>query len=360
MSSIFNQKAISLAAVSLLGAACVFAAGSDDGQRQDKLLFMSNRDGNVFELYQMTADGSQPKRVLADRGEVSSSNWSPDGSRVLYSAVRGGRFDNIFQTTLADGDTKQLTNDNLPNSDPVWSPDGQSIAFVSMRDNGKRKIYLMDSDGRNQRRLTKSSDEDEISPRFSPDGKQLAYLAGGQEFPPRVAVAELHSREYRVLNPKPGRGIETPPVWSPDSKRLLFSFIKDEMSHVFTVTADGSERTQLTTGTGDRNSQAQWSPDGRKILFLSIRGDSARQGIFIMAADGAKQAKLFGEANDVMDARWSSDGQRIFFVEQLPTGGKVFSIDLTGRDIRRLSGNEGFDFNIQVCCSWQPRNLASR
>ena len=317
----------------------------------DELLFMSNRQDSVFELWRMAADGTHVQRVLPERGEASDMSWSPNGSRVLYTAARDGGQLNIYIAAVGDGKSRQLTHDGLPNTEPVWSPDGKTIAFVSSRD-GSRRIYLMDVDGSRQRRLTDVDTDDEFAPRFSPDGAKLAYIAGNrQTISPRVAVADLRTGKSRIISDYAERAIESMPVWAPDSSRLLFTLIKGQTSHIFVMAADGSARRRLTADGNPRNSLPQWSPDGRRILFLSVSAQSARQGLYLMNADGTATSALRTTSNDVMDARWSSDGRHVFFVEYLPGGGKIFSVDASGGEPRRLSGNEGFDLNVQVCCS---------
>lgn len=318
---------------------------------KDELLFMSNRSGGLFELYRMAADGSGVQRVLADHREASGMSWSPDGSKVIYTTTPAGGQLNVYVTSVVDGQSRQLTHDELPSSQPTWSPDGKTIAFVSSR-GGVRKIYLMDADGKRQRRLTRSTNDDEFAPRFSPDGAAVAYLASGEHIgPPRVAVADLPSGKSGVVSANAERAIEASPAWSPDGRQLLFNLIKGQTNHLFVMAADGSDRKQLTGIDQTLNGQAQWSPDGHQILYLSVSPATARQELHLMKANGSEPRQLYGSANNVMDARWSTDGQQIFFTEHLPTGGKIFSIDLAGHAIQRLSGNEGFDLNIHVCCA---------
>lgn len=325
----------------------------------DDLLFVSNRQGSVFELYRMAADGGPAQRVVPERGEAGEMSWSPDGSKVLYTAARAGAQLNIFVSSVDKPSTQQLTHDALPSTEPTWSPDGKTIAFVSSRD-GSRRIYLMDADGGHQRRLTDALNDDEFTPRFSPDGSKLVYIAGNSRLiSPRIAMADLVSGKSSIVSDYPERAIESAPAWSPDGTRLLFTLIKGQTSHLFVMAADGRGRTQLTPPESVRNGQPAWSPDGRRILYLSVSAETARRNLLLMNADGSEQRKLYASDNDVMDAHWSTDGQRIFYVEQLASGGKIFSTDLAGRNIRRLSGSEGFDLNIQVCCSRPSAHMAS-
>jgi len=324
----------------------------------DDLLFMSNRGNSVFELYRMSASSGQVQRVLPERGEAGEMSWSPDGSRVLFSKAKPGEMLNIYVTELATGATRQLTSDELPCTQPSWSHDGRTIAFVAAG-GGARKIYLMDAEGGPRRRLTDSVGDDETSPQFSPAGDKVAYLASQLDVAPKVAVADLKSGKGGIISPIKERGIETPPLWSPDGKQLLFSSLRGSSSQVMVMAPDGSARVQLT-GAGGRHGQAQWSNDGKRILLMTVPLGAARPLLQVMHADGSELRQLYGGANDLMDARWSSDDRRIFFVEQLPSGGKIFALDVAGGTVSRLSGDEGFDVGIQVYAGRPTARLAGR
>jgi Tol biopolymer transport system component len=325
--------------------------------RGDELLFMSNRANNVYEHYRMQPESGRVQRVLAERGETGQMSWSPDGTQVLFLAARGGPVQNIYVTSLADGRTRQLTRESQPVAEPVWSPDGRSIAFVSSRD-GPRRIYLMSADGSNPRRLTRWDSTDELAPAFSPDGTRIAFLAAFDlKTLPRASVLDLASGQAKVVSNNKARGNETGPTWSPDGKTLLTAVVRSQQTHLVAIAADGSTSTDLTKGDG-RHVDPQWSPDGKSVLYLAVLGSAARQGLYLMNADGSNARKLHGAEFDVMGARWSLDGRRIYFVEHLDVGGKIFSIDPAGQELRRLSGDEGFDVDVQLCCRTRAARIA--
>lgn len=347
-----------LAALALAVAAC-WAQAAPPGS-PDELLITSNRNGSVFEVYRMSADGRRVARLVPERGEAGEMSWSPDGSQVLYTASRPGQAQNVFVASALDGSTRQLTRDSLPCAEPTWSPDGRTIAFSSSRD-GARRLYLMDADGGHVRRLTTATDDDERGPRFSPDGTQIAYIASRDGFvAPRIAVADLRTGKSAIVSTYSERAMESPPSWSPDGRSLLFTVIKGSNASIFTMNADGSGR-RLLRQAEERDALPQWSPDGRQVMYLSISRDTRHQGLHVMNADGTAARRLVGSPSfDVLDARWSSDGQRIYFVQQIAAGGKVFSTDLSGQDIRRLSGDEGFDLGLDVCCSRAATRTAAK
>lgn len=105
---------------------------------------------------------------------VGDAYWpsaSPDGSCVVFTAAQNGTID-VWKKVLATGETIRLTRHSADDEDPAISPDGKTIAFVSRRDDAKGDIFLMDIDGKNERRMTDEATS-ERAPMWAPDGKSL-------------------------------------------------------------------------------------------------------------------------------------------------------------------------------------------
>jgi Tol biopolymer transport system component len=152
-----------------------------------QIAFSSDRDGN-YEIYRMNADGSSPARLTFNDTEDADPAWSPDGSRIAYgsgyerinyfcglngiiqnplkldSAINAGAGDIHVLRLDGTSDVALTTTNN--NSDPAWSPDGSQLVFASRRDDNF-EIYLMNSDGQAQKRLTQNQPGD-LSPSWSP------------------------------------------------------------------------------------------------------------------------------------------------------------------------------------------------
>ncbi len=149
-----------------------------------KILFTSKRDGNN-EIYVMNADGSNQTRLTdnLDYFWTKPFNWSPDGTMIAFQSdtnTNTGIFDygQIYVITIDGSILRNLTNNSTHNDIlGPWSPDGTKIAFSSARDdefNIFQEIYVMNSDGTNQTRLTDNL-ESNTSPLWSPDGTKILY-----------------------------------------------------------------------------------------------------------------------------------------------------------------------------------------
>ncbi|HEY1403627.1 MAG TPA: tetratricopeptide repeat protein, partial [Pyrinomonadaceae bacterium] len=173
-------------------------AWSNDGT---KIAFQSRRDGQM-EVYVMDADGSNQHNLTNNPVEDTRPAWSPDGTRIVYGSNTLDAPTNydIF-TMRADGSDKiKLTDNSSFDNDAAWSPDGQKIAFTSARDGKSYEIYVMNADGSDARNLTNHPGDD-AKPVWSPDGKHIAF-AGNRpnktDFP-AVYVMDTDGRNQRLI-----------------------------------------------------------------------------------------------------------------------------------------------------------------
>jgi len=205
----------------------------------------------ALELYIINADGSGLTQITHGGGLVP--RWSPDGTHLVFSKfvaisplfpdVGAG----VIATIKADGTDEKLLSSRVWDSlDGEYTPDGKHIVFETTTDGYVAALWIMNTDGSHQRRLTDPELEAGY-PDISPDGKQIIF--------------------YNNQN--------TP-----------------KLNNIFKVNIDGTGATRLT-GPGPLDTLAAYSPDGSKILFMSDRRSPGTAfDIFIMNADGSNQMLL--------------------------------------------------------------------
>lgn len=215
---------------------------SPDGRRLATRL----RDGRIWDIYLVDADGSQVVNLTNDSFVDRAPSWSPDGSRVAYVSNHDARSE-IFVIDSQGGPATQLTDNTALDETPNWSPDGTQIVFASNRD-GDFEIYVMNADGTDQRRLTNSPRE-EFYPEWSPNGEHIAF------FSDNCTSCSAQQSDIMLIRPD-GSGLvnltnspdqNVGPTWSPDGSMLAFSSDRDGRIDVFTMLADGSQVRNVTS-----------------------------------------------------------------------------------------------------------------
>jgi TolB protein len=239
-------------------------------------------------------------------------SFSPDGKRMVFISLVAGR-EQLFTADLDGARSIQLTRDDADHEDPAWSPTGQKIAFV-YKTNGREIIEVMNSDGSNIRDLTLPEIR-AIHPNWSPDGASLAYCTDDDLHPPRKNAAEIYTINLatrRVVKLISG-GVNTYPAWSPDGRKMAFRRMLGETnSEVFLADADGSNQRNITNHPAF-DGWPSWSPDGKSIAFASNRNASTNYQIFVMKPDGSDVQLVANTEGRATAPQWTRDGKTIFF-----------------------------------------------
>lgn len=177
-------------------------------------------------IHTMSARGGTP-RLVSSEAPSYWHGWSPDGQTLSFRGERGGEHD-VYTVPAAGGRETRLTTAKGRDDGPVFAPDGRSIYFSSER-TGRMQLWRMDPDGSNQAPLT-DDEFDNGSPHPSPDGQSLVFLsfekhaAGGiEDRDVCLRQMSLKDREIEVLGRfLGGQGTMNAPCWSPDGRKIAF------------------------------------------------------------------------------------------------------------------------------------------
>jgi Tol biopolymer transport system component len=214
-----------------------------------------------------------PMRILpltTFPGFQHHARFSPDGNQVAFEWYGDKDYnEDIYVMKIGAEKPLRLTNDRATDESPTWSPDGRYIAF--RRRDGGDGIYVVPALGGPERKVLASKDGrfDVPSLDWSPDGKYLAYIGRG----PRQSEAIFL---LAIDNPKDKRPLTAPigqadyyPRFSPDGRTVAFVRFAD-VRDIFLVRTAGGEPRRLTFD----NTIAyglDWTPDGAYIIFFSDR-----------------------------------------------------------------------------------------
>jgi TolB protein len=218
---------------------------SPDGET---VLFNLEKDGN-WDIYRMNTDGTELVPLTRHPGKDRSPAWSPDGLKIAWQSDRSGR--KQIHVMNADGtDQKQVT------------PDGSKIGFTSFRDDDF-EIYIMDADGKNPLRLTRSPGRD-FGGCWSPDGGRILFASNRDSGASRMGVAyevyvvDADGGNSRRLTKSPAR--DSGAIWSPDGNAIAFVSEREGNKEIYLMKPDGTNKVNLTTGLAEDASPA-WLPE---------------------------------------------------------------------------------------------------
>jgi Tol biopolymer transport system component len=291
------------------------SADSHDGTTEGKIAFSAGGD-----IYVMNSDGSDLRPITHDGRAVDERQpaISPDGTLIAFSSNRDGNY-NIFVADLDGSNIRPLAKSEDFNVDPAWSPDGRKIAFVRGED------------------LTEGG---------------VAYMT---TCPPEIFVMNVDgSGEVRLTT---GGGAD--PAWSPDGTHIAFSSHRTGNYEIYSMSADGGDLHQLTN-TNKTSADPVWSPDGRFIAYGSdytiaredcgfmhtgtpgggddpeLVADGSESNIYVMSSDGSGQKRLT-DGKSGNNPVWSPDGTQLIFVSRRDGYSQIYRMAADGTDRTMLT-----------------------
>jgi Tol biopolymer transport system component len=327
----------------LVGAVVLTAAPADATPPgpNGRISFMRLDDGGHWQVWTANPDLTASHQVTAGDGDNGWATWSPDGAHLAFDSNRLSTEERYLSEVFvmrADGsDVTRVTTIGSLSGVPAWSPDGALLAFTSDGADYPRAqgIYVIRPDGNGLRRVVGLPDVPGATwldaPRFSPDGRQIAftYYRGGKDLHTgyRGEVSSL----WVVGSDGTGAHQVTPwgvrvgdADWSPDGRQLVFETITEHLGNgasVMVVDADGRHLRSITRdagiiGIGNDNAfrfeasfDPVWSPDGRTIMFSHddftgrTGGDTGLQTI---SPDGSGQAYVSGTHASEHQVDWGT------------------------------------------------------
>jgi dipeptidyl aminopeptidase/acylaminoacyl peptidase len=250
---------------------------------------------------------------VASVGGVYEFAWSPDGKSVVYTAYQASGSD-LWVVPSTGGAARRLTSTGSSKKQPRWSPDGKWIAFVAADLNGQGDIQLVSGDGGSPVALTETPGDDGF-PTWSPDTLQLAFTEHDGDRG-EIASIDLESRTRHTL----ANVVASDLQWSPDGASLLF--VSDPLQpnddrrdnlDISMIAATGGPSRLLTPGTQRfRDFSPSWSPDSRRIAYVSeLNGHS---NIYILDIQTEARRAVTSGTVEHLSPSWSPDGKSIAYV----------------------------------------------
>jgi dipeptidyl aminopeptidase/acylaminoacyl peptidase len=344
---------------------------------------------------------------------ISDPNISPDGKLVAYVVTKIDRAQNRRNSSIwmvaTDGSRApwQFTTSPQSSNSPRWSPDGKSIAFLSSRpaeapaaagspapaEQPRSQLYLLSMNGGEARRITNLKNGVSVF-RWSPDGTRLVVVSrigpsdnrgdnrtGDNK--DRSDVRHYKNSSYKfndtgwfddrrthfwMVDPTSGEAKQiteggdwndSDPQWSPDGKRIAFvsnrtgkEYDENRNSDVWVINADGSGKLTRISDHDESDNQPRWSPDGKWIAFAGEIHDRDHPKIWLAPAAGGAASTLAANGLDLIPGglEWSADGKSLYFEAGVKGELHLFRVDLPAKTVAQVTSGpravRNVDFNF--------------
>lgn len=272
-------------------------------------------------------------------------------SDIIYEALTGerGAFDTriAYVTELRSGESSQFAL-NVADSDgfnpqvvleskapivsPAWSPDGQQLAYVSFE--GERPRIFAQNLATGTRQVMAAFPGLNGAPAWSPDGKYMAMTLS-KDGNAEIYILDIDSGRLRRLTV--GGAIDTEPAWAPDGKSLVFTSDRGGTPQIYRIPATGGQATRLTFE-GKYNSRATFAPDGKSLALVH-----GTKGTFRTAVLDLENNALRVLTKTTLDESpsFAPNGSMILYATSDAGGGNLAGVSTDGRVRQELAAQQG-------------------
>jgi dipeptidyl aminopeptidase/acylaminoacyl peptidase len=330
-------------------------------------------NANDSDVWLVSASGGEPVRLTTNKKNDNQPRWSPDSKRIAFISAREEK-PQIFLISPFGGEPEKLTDSKSGVQSFQWSPDGNRIAYVAPQEptpaeEKKQKdkddaqvidknlklarIWVIDVTTKKASELVKG-DYNATDPQWSPDGRLLAFVTNPTPKADDGSLSDIWvidvtgaaSAEAVALQKKLTDLAETLPSletrYGPNYFRIME--IQGQIVSVQREAAQKSGLRKLTDNDGP-DASPRWSPDGKRIAYLSRDLKSADVGqlrLTVIALEGgAPRALAPSFEYQPGTPKWSADGQTLYFNSAVRTTSQLFSVPASGGDPKQLSNIQG-------------------
>lgn len=277
------------------------------------------------------------QKITGVRGFFSTS--------IAYITVERFKNETVHTLTIADADgynDRSLVSANYPLMSPRWSPDGKRIAFVSFR-GGRSSINVVTLDNGKIELITRYPGING-APAWAPDGKKLALVLS-KDGAPKIYVLDLITRDLRKLTN--GGAIDTEPYWDPNGQSILFTSNRGGKPQIYRVLLQTGEVNRVTFN-GNYNVTPSLTPDGKQLIMLH----QSEKGAYNIAVQDLNSGKLriITRANLDESPTLAPNGMMVLYGTRETDQNVLGAVTLDGKFRMRLPVQDG---NVKEP-AWSP------
>ncbi len=291
-----------------------YPALSGDGR---SVAFVSNKDGH-YNIYVGLINGGNLVQLTADSNLKIRPCWSPDGTEIAYARLNDSGLWDIWKVPALGGVSRRFI---LNAADPNWSRDGRSFAY---RNSATGAIWISDAFGQNGRELqaTRNPDSENgatglasSAPRFSPDGREIAFATSTGGPYGELKILNVDSGKVRSLTHD--NALVLSPAWSADGRFIYFASSRGGALNIWKIAESGSPLEQITSGQGD-DAHLDISMDGKRMVFSSFRVNvNVAQLDLETAGQQIPKLLIADAARNQFGPSYSPDGKHLAYFSNL-------------------------------------------
>ena len=316
-----------------------FPAFSPDGKQLTFAWNGGNHDN--LDIYVKLIGAGEPLRLTKNEAEEINPTFSPDGRFVAFIRSFVTRSEILVVPALG-GAERRICEARSTTSSLSWSPNGRTLAVADKEAaNSNPGIFLVDVESGAKRRLTAPPENlSDNTPRFSPDGKLLAFVRAANAYDKDLFIVEATGGEPRQLtfDKSAINGLS----WSADRNIIFASNRKQSSSNLWQIAADGSNEPELVMTGGKNPTKPAVAPDGKTVAFVEDFQDTNIWRIEIDAAGKQISSRKFIEsARADHSPNFSPNGKQIAFVSDRTGDYEIWIADADGSNPMQLTHSNG-------------------
>jgi TolB protein len=273
-------------------------------------------------------------------------------TRIAFIRVEGTPPQQRYKLLVADtdGENEQtIASSTEPLMSPAWSPDGQNLAYVSFE--SKASAIYVQTVRTGERRRVSARAGINGAPAWSPDGSTLALTLSRKDGDVDVYTLRLENQVLTRMTFDPG--IDTEPTWSADGRKLYFMSDRAGGPQIYEVDVNQPERATRVTFEGSYNARPRLSPDGKKLAVVHLDRGNYRIATVDLAS---KAVQVLSQGRQDESPSFAPNGAALIYATQDRGRGVLSTVSVDGRVEERLAASAG-DVREPV---WSPFPASAR
>jgi TolB protein len=253
-------------------------------------------------------------------------------TRIAYVAVEGVAPERRYKLVVADADgfgPRTVVESSEPIMSPAWSPDGQDLAYVSF-ENKSSEIYVQRL-ATGERRRVSARQGINGAPAWSPDGRRLAIVLS-RDANLDIYVLDLQTQSLTRLTTQDA--IDTEPEWSRDGRSIYFTSDRAGSPQVYRASVEQPGKAERVTFTNGYNARPRLSPDGSELAMVTLDGGGYRIGIMDLKN---RSLRVLTKARQDESPSYAPNGAAIIYATMERGRGTLAVASSDGRFQQRLS-----------------------